>query len=57
MSKKSIIFPKTRPDHVDPPTKRELIAASEYGKAPEYIAKLAARLAFLREKEVTNVRR
>ena len=40
-----------------PPTKHELIAASEYGKAPEYIARLAVRLAFLREKEVPNVRR
>jgi hypothetical protein len=57
MSKKLNYFQKTRPDRIELPTKRELIAASEYGKAPEYIARLAIRLAFLREKEVQDVRR
>jgi hypothetical protein len=57
MSKKLTFFPDSRPQSTKPPTKHELIAASEYGKAPEYIARLAIRLAFLREKEVPNVRR
>jgi hypothetical protein len=57
MSKKLTFLPERQPQGTKPPTKHELIAASEYGKAPEYIARLAIRLAFLREKEVPNVRR
>jgi hypothetical protein len=65
MSKKLNFFPQHNqgyagqaqnlPQGTKPPTKHELIAASEYGKAPEYIARLAVRLAFLREKEVQDV--
>ena len=45
MPKKSQLFliPKT------PPTKRQLIAASEYARNPELIEKLSSGLAFVRE--------
>jgi hypothetical protein len=46
MSKKLNFFPEIQKR---PPTKRELIAASEYAKSPTRIAELAGRLAFVRE--------
>jgi len=40
------------------PTKRQLIAASEFGKNPELIAELSRKLAFVREeKESINARK
>jgi len=47
MLKKSLLFliPKT------PPTKRQLIAASEYAKNPELIEKFSMGLAFIREEK------
>jgi len=48
MSKKLNFFPEI---HKRPPTKRELIAASEYAKSPRRIAHLAEKLAFVREEK------
>jgi hypothetical protein len=53
MSKKCNFFPEIQKR---PPTKQELIAASEYAKSPARIAELAGRLAFVREdKKVKHV--
>jgi len=49
MSKKLIIFPEIQKR---PPTKRELIAASQYARNPERIEALAKKLAFVREVDV-----
>lgn len=55
MSKKLKIFPENQKK---PPTKWELIAASEYAKSPEKIEELSRKFAFVREeKEAPHVRR